>query len=82
MSLNFTTKLDDEASVLSFLCHILKGPEELELLDEETSVSNIKSNVLHYQDANAIPKYEKLSEVIGHFTRNYLNNPNLLRLVF
>ena len=24
MSLNFTTKLDDDASVLDFLCHILK----------------------------------------------------------
>ena len=88
MSLNFTTKLNDEASVLGFLCNIIKlqpllpEPENLEMLDASTFVSIIKSNVLRYQDVSAISKYEKLSEVRGYFARNYLNNPNILRLVF
>ena len=44
MSLNYTNKLGHEASVLDFLCYILKlqpllpGPEDLEMLDEETLV--------------------------------------------
>ena len=44
MSLNYTNKLGHEAPVLDFLCYILKlqpllpGPEDLEMLDEETLV--------------------------------------------
>ena len=43
---------------------------------------NIKSNVIRDEDSKAISKYETLSEVIGYFTWNYLNDPDFLRLVF
>ena len=83
-SFNFTTKLDDEVSMLGFLCHLIKmtplllAKENLDLLDEKSLVTNIKSNVIRYEDAKAISKDEALGEIIGYFTRNYLNDPNLL----
>ena len=88
MYLNFTTKLDDEASVLGFLCHIIKmqpllpSSEDLDLLDEASLIRNIKVNVMRYEDSKVISQYEKLGEIVGYFTRNYLNNPNFLHLVF
>ena len=88
MSLNFQPKLEDEASVLGFLCHMMKmerylpSNDDFDLLDESSLVSNIKSNILRYEDTRAISKYETLGELIAFFTRMYLNNPNVLRLVF
>ena len=45
---------------------LLPSSEDLNLLDETSLVS----------------KNETLGEIIGYFTRNYLNNPNFLRLIF
>ena len=88
LSLNFNTKIDDEASVLGFFCHILKIQpllplsENLYLLDETSLVIKIKSNVFHYEESKVISKHKKLGEIIGYFTRNYLNNPNFRSLLF
>ena len=35
-----------------------------------------------YEDLKVLSKFEKLKEIIGYFTRNYLNNLNFLQLVF
>ena len=62
------------------LALLLPGPEDVELLDEDLLVSNIKANVIRHQDSKAISKFEKLSEAIRYFPCNYLQNPNLLKL--
>ena len=64
MSLNFPTKMEDEASVLGFLCHMMKmepllpSQEDFDLLDESSLVSNFESNVLKHDDVRDICKYE------------------------
>ena len=74
MNMNFPTKLEIEASVLGFLCHMIKMEpllpfqEDFDLLDESSLVTNIKSNVLKYNDSKEIYKYEKLGEIIAYFT--------------
>ena len=88
MSINFPIKLEDDASVLPFLCHMMKmqpllpPQEDFDLLDESSLVTNIKANIIKYDDVKAICKYEKLGEIIAYFTHIYLNNPNFLMLVF
>ena len=87
MWLKFTTNLDDEASVLGFLCHLIKmqplfsAKEDLNLLDETSLVTNIKSNMIRYGDSKAISKYGTLGEILTYFTRIYVNDPNSLCLV-
>ena len=84
MSLSFKTTLDDEASVLGFLCHLIKmqpllpSSEYLDLLDETSLVSNVKANVICDEDSKVISMYDTLGENIGYITRN---NPNFLCLV-
>ena len=74
--------------VLGFIYHMIKmepllpPQEDLALLDESSLVTDIKYNVLKYDDSKAICKYEKLGEIIAYFTRIYLNNLNFMRLVF
>ena len=69
MSINFPIKLEDDASVLPFLCHMMKMQP---LLPPQEDFD------LH-DDVKAICKYEKLGEIIAYFTHIYLNNPNFLR---
>ena len=80
--------MDDEASVLGFLCHMIKmqpllpSDEDAGSLDEPAPVANVKSNIIRYEDVKATSKYETLPEIISYFQRMYLSNPNFLRLAF
>ena len=58
------------------LAPLLLGPDDVKILDEDLLVSNIKVNVLRYQDSKALSTFEKLSDVIRYFQRKYLQNPN------
>ena len=88
LSMTFPTKMEDEAWVLGFLCHLIRmqpllpSDEDAESLDEPSLLANIKANIVRYEDAKATSKYETLAEVISYFQRLYLLNPNFLRLVF
>ena len=80
--------MEDEASVLGFLCHmihmqpLLPSEEDADSLDEPALVANVKANIIRYEDVKATSKYETLSEIISYFKRMYLSNPNFLRLAF
>ena len=82
LSTTFPTKMEDEASVLGFLCHmirmqpVLPSDEDADSLDEPALVANVKANIIRYDDAKATSKYEILSEVISYFQRMYLSNPH------
>ena len=84
LSTTFPTKMEDEASVLEFLCHLIRmqpllpSDENAESLDEPALVANI----IPYEDVKATSKYETLAEVISYFQYMYLSNPIFLRLVF
>ena len=64
------TKLEDDASVLAFMCHLIRmqpllpSEEKEAFLDEPALVTNIKANIIRYNDARATSKYETLSEII------------------
>ena len=51
-SLDFPTKLEDDASVLAFMCHLIRmqpllpAEDDQEFLDEPALVSNVKSNII------------------------------------
>ena len=51
MSTSFPTKMEDDASVLGFLCHMLRmlpllpDDDDLDSLDEPALVTNIKANI-------------------------------------
>ena len=87
-STTFPTKMEDEASVLGFLCHMIKmqpllpSDEDGHSLDEPALVANVKSNIIRYKYVKATSRYETLSEIISYFQRMYLSNPNFLRLAF
>ena len=84
ISTTFPTKMEDEASVLGFLCHMIKmqqllpSDEDDDALDEPALVANVKSNIIRYEDVNATSKYKTLSEIISYFQTMYLSNPNFL----
>ena len=65
--------MEDEASVLAFLCHLIRmhpllpSVEDAESLDEPALVANVKANIIRYEDAKATSKFETLAEVISHF---------------
>ena len=69
-SLSFPTKLEDDASVLAFMCHLIRmmpllpSEDDQDFLDEPALVSNIKSNIIRLEDARATAKYETLGEII------------------
>ena len=56
-SLEFPTKLEDDASVLAFMCHLIRmmpllpSEDDQDFLDEPALVSNIKSNIIRLEDA-------------------------------
>ena len=56
LSTRFPTKMEDEASVLGFLCHmirmqpLLSSDEDADSLDEPALVANIKANIIRYED--------------------------------
>ena len=85
MSTCFPTKMEDEASVLGFLCHMLKmvpllpDDDDFDSLDESALVSNVKTNIRRQEDIQNTSKYETLAEIIGYFQRMYLSNPCFLR---
>ena len=87
-SIEFPTKLEDDASVLAFMCHLIRmqpllpAEDDQEFLDEPALVSNIKSNIVRPEDARATAKYETLAEIIQYLQSMYLANPGFLRLVF
>ena len=87
-SMEFPTKLEDDASVLAFMCHLIRMqpllPSEAEeaFLDELALVSNIKANIIRYDYAKATSKYETVSEIIQYVQNTYLANPGFLRLFF
>ena len=57
LSTTFPTKMEDEASVLRFFCHMLKmqpllpSDEDTDFLDEPALVANVKANIIRYEDA-------------------------------
>ena len=73
MSTSFPTKMEDDASVLGFLCHMLRmlpllpDDDDVDSLDEPALVTNIKANIVRYDDVKATSKYETLSEIIEYF---------------
>ena len=87
LSITFPTKMEDEASVLAFLYHLIRmqpllpSDEDAESLDEPALVANVKANIIRYEDAKATSKYETLAGGISYFQHMYLSNPNFLRLV-
>ena len=87
-SISFPTKLEDDASVLAFMCHLIRmmpllpSEDDQDFLDEPALVSNIKSNIIRLEDARATAKYETLGEIIQYLQSMYLANPGFLRLVF
>ena len=80
--------MQDESSVLGFLCHMIRmepllpSEEDVDTLDESTLVANVKAYIERYSDVQATSKYETLTEIISYFQRMYLSNPNFLRLAF
>ena len=86
LSTTFPTKVEDGASVLAFLSHLIRmqqllpSEEDAESLDEPSLVANVKANIVRCKDAKAASKYETLAEVISYFQRMYLSNPNFLHL--
>ena len=88
LSTTFPTKMQDESSVLWFLCHMIRmqpllpSDEDADSLDEPALVAIIKANITRYEDVQATSKYETLAEIISYFQRMYLSNPNFLRLAF
>ena len=87
-SIEFPTKLEDDASVLAFMCHLIRmqpllpADDDQDFLDELALVSNIKSDIIRPEDARATAKYETLAEIIQYLQSMYLSNPGFLRLVF
>ena len=53
---------------------------DVDSLDEPALVTNIKANIVRYDDVKATSKYETLSEIIEYFQRMYLANPNSLKI--
>ena len=72
MSNSFPTKMEDEASVLGFLCHMIRmqpllpSDEDADSLDEPALVANVKANIIRYEDVKATSKYETLSGIISY----------------
>ena len=72
LSMTFPTKMEEEASVWGFLCHLIRmqpllpSDEDAESLDESSLVANIKVNIVRYVDAKATSKNETLAEVISY----------------
>ena len=56
--------MEDEASVLGFLCHMLKmvpllpDDDDFDSLDESALVSNVKTNIRRQEDIQNTSKYE------------------------
>ena len=71
-STDFPTKLEDDASVLAFLCHLIRmqpflpAEDEQEFLDEPALVSNVKSDIIRIEDARATSNFETLAEIISY----------------
>ena len=88
LSTTFSTKMQDESSVLEFLCHMIRiepllpSDEDADSLDESTLVANVKTNIVRYDDVQATSKYETLSEITSYFQQMYLSNSSFLRLAF
>ena len=87
-SRDFPTKLEDDSSVLGFMCHLIRmepllpsGEDEV-FLDEPSLVANIKTNILRQDDVRATSKFETLCEITQYLQNMYLSNPTFLRLVF
>ena len=86
-SLEFPTKPEDDASVLAFMCHLIRmqlllpSGDDQEFLEEPALVSSIKSNIVRHEDARATAKYETLGEIIQYLQNMYLANPGFLRSV-
>ena len=65
-SIEFPTKLEDDASVLAFMCHLIRmqpllpADDDQEFLDEPALVSNIKSNIIRPEDERATAKYNTI----------------------
>ena len=84
----FPTKLEDDSSILGFMCHLIRmepllpSEEDEAFLDEPALVANIKSNILRQDDIRATSKFETLYEITQYLTNMYLSNPTFLRLVF
>ena len=61
LSTTFPTKMEDEASVLAFLCHLIRiqlllpSDEDAESLDKPALVANVKANIIRYEDARPLP---------------------------
>ena len=72
-SLEFPTKLEDDASVLAFMCHLIR----MQPLLPSALVSNIKSNIIRLEDGRATAKYETLAEIIQYLQSMYLANPGV-----
>ena len=59
LSTTFPTKMQDESSVLGFLCHMIRmepllpSDEDTDSLDEPTLVANVKANIVRYEDVQA-----------------------------
>ena len=87
-SKEFPTKLEDDSSVLGFMCHLIRmepllpSGEEEAFLDEPSLVANIKANILRQDDVRATSKYETLCEITQYLQNMYLSNSTFLRLVF
>ena len=60
--LTFPTKMEDEASVLAFLCHLIRiqpllpSDEDADSLDKPSLVGNVNANIVGYEDAKATSK--------------------------
>ena len=89
MSTSFPTKMEDDASVLGFLCHMLRmlpllpDDDDLDSLDEPALVTNIKANIKRHDDIQATSKYETLSKKIEYFQQipafsKFLYNPSMV----
>ena len=87
-SKDFPTKLEDDSSVLGFMCHLIRmepllpSGEDEAFLDEPALVANIKNNILRQDDIRATSKFETLCEITQYLTNMYLSNPTFLKLVF
>ena len=87
-SKEFPTKLEDDSSILGFMCHLIRmepllpSGEDEAFLDEPALVANIKNNILRQDDIRATSKFETLCEITQYLTNMYLSNPTFLKLVF
>ena len=87
-SKEFPTKLEDDSSILGFMCHLIRmepllpSGEDEAFLDEPALVANIKNNILRQDDVRATSKFETLCEITQYLTNMYLSNPTFLKLVF